>query len=166
MKLLIALAALVLAGCDRHPRDNADGYARWQDRLAVRAGLQWMFQPCWYSKDDGEVLAHEPTDQCYRMQNPRRWQGLWRADFEGSQFCPAPATVCTFDSTDERIWLSGFDKVETDGKLYRVEFIGRRTLHPGQHGHMGASAHEIIVDRPISIREVKEEKAGPGSSPG
>jgi hypothetical protein len=36
--------------------------------------------------------------------------------------------------------------------MYDVEFIGRLTAKRGHYGHMGASDHELIIDRVISIR--------------
>jgi hypothetical protein len=100
------------------------------------------------------VIVGAPTETCVRMGPPRRWRGLWRNDFEGSQFCPAPATTCRFDSPGERIWLSERPDRRPDGKLYRVDFIGRKTMYRGAYGHMGASDHEIVMDRMISSREI------------
>jgi hypothetical protein len=96
------------------------------------------------------------TEQCFRMEPPRRWMGLWRNEFEGSRFCPAPASRCDFGAPGDDIWLDTrrATKREPDGALYAVELIGRRTAFRGHHGHMGGSNLELIVDRFISIKEV------------
>jgi hypothetical protein len=100
-------------------------------------------------------------EKCFEMTPRQRWTGLWRNEFEGSRFCPAPAAECKFDTKGDRIWLSSTKdmklgiEAERPGGLYAVEFEGRRTLHPGHYGHMGVSDHEIFVDRLISIKEIE-----------
>jgi hypothetical protein len=100
----------------------------------------------------------ERTDECFEMAPAKRWTGLWRNEFEGSRFCPSPAQDCSFDSPGDRIWLS-YANVQGPGSeavsegLYAIEFVGRRTLKRGSHGHFGASDHEIIVDRLMSIKQ-------------
>ena len=108
--------------------------------------------PCTREEMHGsiKVLVGEPTEECVKMSAPQRFRGLWRNDFEGSQFCPEPATTCKFDAPGDRIWLNEKPNAHADRKLYRVEFIGRKTLYKGPYGHMGVSDHEIIVDRMIS----------------
>jgi hypothetical protein len=101
-----------------------------------------------------KVIVSGPTETCFRMLPARRWRGLWRNDFEGSQFCPAPARRCDLDSPGERIWLRTNPDRRPDRKLYRVEFIGRKTMYRGAYGHLGGSDHEIVVDRMISAQEV------------
>ena len=47
------------------------------------------------AKEQGiSVVTTVDTDRCVRMLKEQRWQGLWRNDFEGSQFCAAPAVKC------------------------------------------------------------------------
>ena len=41
------------------------------------------------------------------------------------------------------------------GGLYAIEFVGRRTLQKGHHGHMGMFDHEILVDKLISLRQLE-----------
>lgn len=114
--------------------------------------------PCTHMEKPGgmEALVSAPTERCFRMEPPRRWRGLWRNDFEGSQFCPEPARRCRYGSEPEQIWLTERPERQPDGKLYRVEFIGRKTLYRGAYGHMGASDHEIVVDRFLSSRAVPD----------
>jgi hypothetical protein len=37
-----------------------------------------------------------------------------------------------------------------------VDFIGRKTIYKGAYGHMGASDHEIVMDRMTNYGEVVE----------
>ena len=100
-------------------------------------------------------------DECFEMMPPQRWSGLWRDAFEGSRFCPAPATRCSADSPGDAIWLGFADEQNAPKRtawnngLYAIEFIGRRTARKGSYGHVGMSDHEIIVDRLISIKQVE-----------
>lgn len=94
------------------------------------------------------------TDQCFEMLAKQRWRGLWRNDFEGSIFCPAPAATCSYEGGDNDVWLTPNSLRGDTGALYAVEFIGRRTKVRGHHGHMGMSAHEVVVDQPISIKRI------------
>ena len=162
------VAALALAGCDEIEWAKQEP-PRVVNGIEVESGIDierlireepGLTEAC-KAKLRRRGLAALPneTDQCFQMRKPQRWRGLWRAEFEGSQFCPEPATICDPMTKEPKIWLDGFEDVarEMNGKLYRVEFVGRRTLHAGPFGHMGGSEHEIIVDRPISIEEVKEE---------
>lgn len=101
----------------------------------------------------------ERTDQCFEMAPKQRWKGLWKKGFEDSRFCPSPANSCSFENPGESIWLSEPDKdVQVgsyNGDVYEVEFIGRRTSKSGRYGHFGEFDHEIIVDKMIIVRRVK-----------
>lgn len=100
------------------------------------------------------------TEDCFEMTPRQRWTGLWRAAFEGSQFCAdeagVPAKKCEYDEGRAAIWFEPGRDYAPDGTLYRVEFVGRRTVHPGVFGHMGVFQHEMIVDRMIAMKRVPE----------
>ena len=94
-------------------------------------------------------------------------KGLWRDDFEGSRFCPAPAKECTFESGGEKLWLDAEDKIpgleprRVFGALYAIEFVGRR-MRPGRpYGHLGVFDGEISVDRLVSLRELEPAAVAP-----
>lgn len=95
------------------------------------------------------------TDQCFRMTPSQRWAGIYVDGFENQLFCPTVMDRCEFDPAGDRIWTTfRVDRprptaIPTEQK-YVVEFIGRRTLLPGQHGHLGSFNHEIIVDELVS----------------
>ncbi|MEP9401719.1 hypothetical protein [Sphingomonas sp. VNH70] len=100
------------------------------------------------------------TDECFRMTQPRRWQGLWRTGFEDSMFCEVPATRCSLGSQPEDVWIefktpADFRAKVPDG-LYRIDFIGRRTVVPGSHGHLGVARHAMVVDRLLFIDKVAD----------
>ncbi len=105
----------------------------------------------------------ERTDQCFEMAPRQRWKGLWQKGFEDSRFCPSPANACSFENPGDSIWLSEPDKdVEVgsyNGDVYEVEFIGRRTSKRGRYGHFGEFDHEIVVDKMIMVRRVKNASA-------
>jgi hypothetical protein len=129
-----------------------------QQIARTRVGVPGRPVPCGREeKHNGvSVIVGSPTEQCFKMHPARRWRGLWRNDFEGSQFCPEPATRCDHNSPGERVWLREKPDRRPDGKLYRVEFTGRKTMCKGAYGHMGASDHEIVMERMISQREARE----------
>lgn len=101
------------------------------------------------------------ADQCFEMTPMKRWKGLWRNEFEGSRFCASPAKSCSFETPGERVWLSDPDnivgtKISEEG-LYEIEFLGRRTIKRGAHGHLGGSDHEVVVNKIVSISRVDPE---------
>ena len=101
------------------------------------------------------VIRTIDTDHCVKMLNAQHWRGIWRNDFEGSQFCPAPVATCEYEGTGDRIWQTPGALHGKRGGLYAVGFVGRSTMYRGPYGHLGMSDHEIIVDRPISARMIK-----------
>jgi hypothetical protein len=108
----------------------------------------------------GEEISSR-VDDCFEMTPEQHWRGLWRDDFEGSIFCPAPAQRCNDADPAKEIWLSFADDKSPDGRqpdsqLYEIEFLGRRTLKPGTYGHMGIFKYEMIADRVISLTLVPE----------
>ncbi|WP_168854018.1 hypothetical protein [Novosphingobium sp. ERN07] len=120
-------------------------------------GIAGRPYPCAVEEmEDGDaVISFLPIDECVKMLPAEEWHGLWRNDFEGSQFCARPAEMCHFDSVEDRVWLETRLMQGEVGALYEVRFIGRRTMFKGSYGHMGASAHLIVVDRPISMKMVE-----------
>lgn len=97
------------------------------------------------------------TDQCFVMTKPQIWQGLWLDAFESQRFCPTPTNACNYHGDKSSIWITfaGHNRPNggrMTGQTFAIEFVGRRTLSAGQHGHMGTSRFEIIVDRLISLK--------------
>jgi hypothetical protein len=101
-----------------------------------------------------EALPNE-TEQCFEMLAEQRWRGLWRNDFEGSLFCPAPAATCAYKGDGRDVWLTPKSLRGELGALYEIEFEGRHTKVRGNYGHLGMAAHEIVVDHPISIKLIR-----------
>lgn len=128
--------------------------------------------PCTYHIEAG-VMGSLPTDQCYKMEAPRRFRGIWIDEFEGQQFIPQGSRAPKWPQGDSRLpgWRKDADRAiaatiwldverakvshnwQHGGRKAFVEFIGRKTMYPGNYGHMGMSGQEIIVDRFISLRE-------------
>ena len=133
-------------------------------------GQVWRAMPCSYligSNSFGSL----PTDQCYKMDPPRRFKGIWVDEFEGQQFIPSDVSVpdgaaggaksrgrsnVADRARPARIWIDA-SRVSTGqprrgAGRYFIDFVGRKTTYPGAHGHFGMSDHEIIVDRLIKLR--------------
>jgi hypothetical protein len=129
--------------------------------------------PCSFAIDAG-VRGSLPVDQCYKMEQPRRYRGTWIDEFEGQRFISEGTTPPEWPHTDPRssgwreqaeraraarIWLdvdrAGVRHDFGRGRRLRIEFVGCQTLYPGAYGHMGMSGSEIIVDRMISMEEVR-----------
>ncbi len=145
--------------------DIGRGCRRWNGRAFREA-------PCSY-EIDARTRGSLPTDQCYKMETPRRYRGVWVDEFEGQRFIPEGTSPPEWPRTDPkspgwkeeterarlaRIWLDS-SRVRFDGRPRRngarwiIEFVGRKTMYPGSYGHFGMSGQEIIVDRVISLRE-------------
>lgn len=127
--------------------------------------------PCAYRVDE-ETIGFLATDECYMMDPPRQYRGVWIDEFEGQRFVPEgtnPPEWPNLDSNEpglqERfeqarlatIWLDT-ERVEiprssgSGATRYFIEFVGRQTMFPGAYGHLGMSGHEIIVDQVIALR--------------
>ena len=106
---------------------------------------------------DGSAI---PDEKCYKFGPPQRMHGTWAAVFEGSQFCPGDAKSCDPGRGKPGMWLSFAEPVNLDwnavtGGEYALDFIGRRTTYPGHYGHMGGWDQEVLVDRIISMKQLK-----------
>lgn len=133
--------------------------------------------PCAYHIEPG-VIGSLPTDQCYKMESARRYRGVWVDAFEGQAFIPEGTKETEWPHGDSKsaewrkkmdraiaatIWLDvervnlGHER-QRGGRRAFIEFIGRKTMYPGNYGHMGMSGQEIVVDRLISLRECPEKE--------
>jgi hypothetical protein len=165
--LIVIGIGVLLASCHpRFPQTPPKAYLDVRDRIAAATGLPLLgWGPCQRAlRDDTYKPRKNLTEICYKMTPPRRMRGLWRYEFEGSQFCPSPATRCDYVSSEKRIqpqiWLSIPFHLPDTGKpareaVYAIDFIGRRTMVPGHYGHMGVFDEEVVVDRLISMKEVE-----------
>lgn len=150
---LAAIALLCgVAGCDRRPPAFSD-----QEIAELRAELPGITDDCLENlRVSGVTELIEQTDQCFRMTSAKGWAGIYVDGFENQLFCPASTDRCEFDPAGDRIWTTfkmdhpRRSKIPTE-RNFAVEFVGRRTLLPGQHGHLGSFNHEIIVDELVSI---------------
>jgi hypothetical protein len=153
-------ACFLIAGCEETRTAETTKPERYSAQQ-IREALPGITEAC-IAKLQRDNTGMVPADQCFDMQEARRFRGLWRDDFEGSRFCPAPAQECTFDTAGDRIWLDFSFSVPADqkrkafGGLYEIDFIGRRTAVPGRYGHLGMFDAEIIADRMISMKEIEQ----------
>lgn len=128
--------------------------------------------PCAYYIYAG-TLGSLPTDQCYKMERPRRYRGVWVDEFEGQRFIPESTSPPEWPRTDAKsagwreqferarlatIWFNG-SRVDLNvmpryrGTRRFIEFVGRKTKYSGAYGHFGMSGQEVIVDQVIALRE-------------
>jgi hypothetical protein len=159
--LLLGLAAAAQAGiADKMPpeafRDPID-----QQIARTRKGIAGRPFPCAleHVRNGHDVIEMQPTDLCVKMLPQQRWRGLWRDSMEGSTFCPEPATECPTDG--ESIWLDSGPGRGGRGDLYRVDFIGRKTMYKGAYGHFGMFDQEVVMDRAIKIELIERAKGWP-----
>ncbi|HEY0115711.1 MAG TPA: hypothetical protein VGB54_08320 [Allosphingosinicella sp.] len=140
-------------------------YRGFQNQAWAALGLDHFSHPCLTRHDvNGETYRGSlPTDQCFRMTEPQRMKGVWIDQFEGSRFLPGGTELTQARFDEPQIWLDpetkrvpGLFNPDPDAEIrvLEVDFVGRKTLFPGQYGHMGVSQHEVIVDRLISAREL------------
>jgi len=113
-----------------------------------------------YVENGVDTIESTPTDLCVKMMPQQRWRGLWRNNMEGSTFCPEPAKECPTHA-GESIWLDSGPGRGGRGDLYRVDFIGRKTMYKGPYGHMSMYDQEIVMDRAISIELIERAKGRP-----
>ena len=159
-RLCLSLIILCwLAGCHRQTPKLSDAEIN-----KIRSGVPGISERCLTMARFGGIEAiPDEVDQCFEMTAPQRWHGLWLAEFEGSRFCPSPATRCASDTPGPFIWLDDKRLLSSlpPGKRfnshpYEVVFVGRRTSHAGMYGHLGMSPYEMVVDKLISISPAKE----------
>jgi hypothetical protein len=160
------LLLFLLAGCSGRDQTPASAYRHPLDRLQVALGLDGVFGYACY-RDEGNVRIFVGMTNCYRFGPPRRMRGVWRSEFEGSQFFPGRTTPPREDERSS-IWLSveenesvraalGHKRGEPwSTRLIFLDFVGRQTLYPGSYGHMGMSQDFVIVDRLISARPLPQ----------
>lgn len=105
----------------------------------------------------GGLGSFRDPEECFEMLPSARWRGLWRNGAVTSFFCPEPATKCPEDKKDDQIALnfkSWPPKLSGYGGLYKIDFIGRRTVRGGFSAGFGAT-HDMVVDHLISMKEIE-----------
>ena len=168
-RLIAAMLVMILAGC----KERMASFAAYRDPKDALISLFPVFgYPCASVEkfDDVKFVASKPTDECFKMEKPRRFRGIWIDEFEGSTFYEGITSVSAAkrrmasnsaapDSKVEWLtWHRGNRVPELTSRVVLIDFVGRRTAYPGHYGHMGGSDSEIIVDRMIFAREIYRSK--------
>ena len=160
--MLLVLAAELLTGCKQQPQRQQ----KMSDAaiLQIHREMPGMTDECLDKlKWGGTEALPQKYEDCFRFSAPQRMQGLWRNQFEGSEFCEASgrcpdakvdADPAAFTALGMGSPLAGREDTPPGG-LYAIDFVGRRSVGAGMFGHMGMAKNEVIVDRLISIREVE-----------
>lgn len=148
--------------------DEGRGCYRYENRLIREYPCTKFIEP--------NTLDSLPTDQCYKMDMPHTYRGVWINEFEGQQFIPEGTVAADWPRADRKSpgWSKRFEQfrlgniwLDTSrvtfeenrpryGGNWFIEFSGRKTLYPGAYGHMGMSGQEIVVDRLIALRKCPE----------
>lgn len=173
--LLILIVAGLIAGCGKQPARSGDEQLNegpLEESLIrdIRREYPGMTDACAAKVRAGGLKAWpEELQECFAMTPLQRWKGLWRNDFEGMRFCPAPSRECSYETPGDIIWPtfpegSRYAKSAGSGALYAIEFLGRRTVDRGRFGHMGMSDHEMIVDRVLAMKEVESPRPPPSEA--
>ena len=104
---------------------------------------------------DKDDTCIKDAPDCHQMSEPRLFRGTWRFAFEGSMLTPPGKIDCEEAGSDVPcMWLDGDDLPwagKGDCRAYEVEFVGRRSLHPGFYR---GAAFEVVVDRLISAKRL------------
>ena len=151
--VLLALFA-ALAACSSKAAPFKNPY----DRLMIDLGQLFGFAyfPCTYVAimDGQRVIAGPGAEHCYLFDPPERLRGVWLPGTESSQFLvdatSAPKRWTPWDEGQDTIWLQvDWSRIEsqlpprvtgdTEGASYAylIDFIGRRSSYPAEHGHGG-----------------------------
>jgi hypothetical protein len=153
------IAALGLASTQAGPLPYTippDAYVDPIDQQIARTGkgIPGRPVPCGYERDGGRVIESQPTSICYKMLPEQRWRGLWMSGQESSIFCPEPAQTCN-SKTPGVAYLEDEPGRPGYGSVYRVDFIGRRTMYRGNYDGVGMIDQIIVFDRAISIELIE-----------
>lgn len=160
-----ARAKLLTKPCSE--TDLGNGCRQWGGRIIRES-------PCTYLVS-ATSMKRLPLDQCYKMEKQRKYRGVWIDAFEGQRFIRAdvsfpdqagnnPEILAWLKNAERtaasRVWLdvsrtSLTHDFSDGGRKMLIEFIGRKTKYAGPSGHMGVFDHTMIVDRVISVVEVK-----------
>lgn len=163
MRTAVLLTCLVLAlsGCGRRvPVISEDEYE------GFKASHPGIMKGCLDAvRYEGFSVWNPDDPKCFEYTPAQRWSGLWERGWEWTNFCPDPATECDWMSK-RGMWLdfsddaSGLPRQLDDG-TYRIEFIGRRTVVPGNFGHLGSYDHRMIVHRVLRLERIPGERYAP-----
>ena len=153
----VIILALMTAACNKSPYADLmtppSAYLHWGDRLKAMLKVNGLPgpQPCMEKSGDNPVPVE--GDQCWRLEQPRRWSGLyvWTADLK--VFCPAPATECPSRDGLNMSWLEFHERPQLPKRaaLLALDLVWRHTAYHSDGKRMDG----IVVDKLISVREVE-----------
>jgi hypothetical protein len=108
--------------------------------------------------------------ECVAFTPPQVMEGIWLRAFEGSEFHERARTRADIRSSVGVPWFSVGEPLKAfadplrpqdlyEGRLYRVRFIGRRSVAQNQppmegFGHMGGSSSLVLLDEMLSIEDL------------
>lgn len=106
----------------------------------------------------------EGRPRCNEMSEPLLFRGIWRVEFENERFTPSAEVDCgrkdgDLPCIDLEIKEAQLDAMHlppatrADCPAYKLEFVGRRTIHRGHFGWTGMP-YRVVVDRLISAEQL------------
>lgn len=158
---VVLLAAGLLVGCK--PAVQRQQKMSDVEIAQIRRDTPGMTDECLDKlKWGGTEALPQKYEDCFRFTPPHRMRGLWRNQFEGSEYCEGSSGKCPDpkETAETGIWLEMRSPLPgandtPPGGLYAIDFVGRRSVGAGMFGHFGMAKNEVIVDRLLSIREVE-----------
>ena len=133
---------------------------READAIIAESKASMDRDPC--LRREGDVYVQRRVADCIELLPPVRMSGVWVLGFEESSFIPgASAVPAPSDRIRFRIFLEAdrplserlsqrWDSTPAAASL-AIEFIGRRSKHPGAY-YTGEGDHVVVLDRLISVR--------------
>lgn len=141
---------------------NPLAHTHWGDRFrsSIPFALALGGAPCERYDEDEELLVIGRGPDCYRYEDPRVFNGIWRNEFEGSSFYEGRTSLPENYVVHREAWLNLSEEALANPEIrllydsrpavIQINFVGRRTAHRGSHGHLGLWPHDIIVDEVIN----------------
>lgn len=163
--LLVGLA--LLADCGQ-PAPTLNALEREAQMAHQTARVHWSMDPCML--DDGVVISSRPLRDCVDLLPQERMHGVWYSGLEFSEFVrnatsapPIRTLRLNAPAADRPAYLE-MDR-ETAMRIptipppywaqnyaWLIDFVGRRSKHPGGYAMSGEDEDLVVVDRLISVR--------------
>lgn len=124
-----------------------------------------------------QVASSLPDRDCLDFGPARRFNGVYFDEFEGQLLIEGTPKGPPFREPSDHVWLEFDERTVYDAntkallrpddsgktRVFMIEFIGRKTARKGQYGHMGASQHEVLVNRVVGARKIHETSGYAGA---
>jgi hypothetical protein len=156
----VIAAVLLTTACEKPPHADLmtppSAYLHWTDRLKAALRINGLPVPPPCMETVRGVPVPVESDRCWRLDQPRRWRGIyvWRPEWR--VFCPAPATECPSRDGLNMSWLEWSTRppLPRHAGVLAFDFVGRHTAYHSDGKRMDG----IVVDKLLSVREINLPK--------